>query len=246
MNVSATIDDLLFDERVAFSPSSFVKSYLEGTAIVQTCILSVKELKPSDDVLPGMTALWEVKYGDPLRNYVTGCGWYAMVGQVTPSSFANLSYVGNFRGTSTAADIACPVTLQVPNLVTIVDYFTVPMPSPTPPPNPPPPAAAGLSAGVLAGIVIGVGAAVFSAVLGALYATGYWVPGALYSRVGAEGAGGGDKGGFSDTAPRVSEFTAVNAEGEEEEVECLPIAAATNLAKDAVQGARRAMSFSVQ
>ena len=241
VNVSRTIDELIFDQRVAFSPSAFVQSYLDGMAIVQTCILSVKELEPSDDVLPGMTALWEVRYGDPFRNYVTGCGWYAMVGQLTPKTFANLSYVGNFRGSSTAADIACPVTLQDPNLVTLVNYFTV-VPA-APPPAPP----GGISAGALAGIVIGVGAAVFGATLFALYATGRWVPGALYSRVGAEGAeGGGDKGGFSDVAPHVSEFTAVNADGEEEEVECLPVAAATNLAKDAVQGARRAMSFSVQ
>ena len=73
------------------------------------------------------------------------------------------------------------------------------------------------------------------------------MPGVLYTRVAGGDGAAVAKGGFSDgAAPSSSEFTAVNAEGEEEEVECVPVATAAAMAKDVAQGARRAMSFSVQ
>jgi len=62
--------------------------------------------------------------------------------------------------------------------------------------------------------------------------------------------GGGSKGGSDADGASIptSDFRAVNAAGEEEadEVECVPLSLAANMAQDLAKGAARSVSFSVQ
>jgi hypothetical protein len=223
-DLTVTIVDDALDARVSFSSSAWVEEYLEGAAVVQTCVLTVSSLAPSTTALAGAVAAWQVVYGDPITGAVSGCGLYAQVGALTGETPADLVYANNFDSRT------CPTTLlNAPGLMTLRDYFTVVPQSQS----------SGLSGGAIAAIVCGVAAAVIAAGVAARAA---WLrsKGPAFSRVYDV-----DGDGPAPDAP-ASAFTAVSADGEEEEVTCSPVVAATNMAKDAVQGARRAMSFSVQ
>lgn len=122
-NLTVTVVDDALDARVSFSPSAWVEEYLEGAAVVQTCVLSVSPLAPSATALAGAVAAWQVVYGDPLSGTVSGCGLYAQVGALTGTTPADLVYATNFDS------LACPATLlNAPGLTTLRDYFTVPPP----------------------------------------------------------------------------------------------------------------------
>jgi len=230
-----TVADEFIDALVSFSSSAWVEELFEGASMAQMCAIHAVELDPTTAGIDGVVRAWHVIFGDA-NTGTAGCGYFAQVGPLSNTASANLTYVLDMAPHD-PDNAPCPASL-VNNppplaLITLPNYFAK-----TAAPAPPQ-----LSGGVIAGIVVCSVALLAGGVAGFLYATGRWVPPCIsrerahaFERVGGE------------DVPTASDFTSVNAFGEpeEDEVECLPVAAAANLAKDAAQSARRAMSFTVQ